>query len=179
VQDEHGNALLGVYVSAQGERLTDPGARPAGHVHVRTPADGRFELVGLPAGEYTLRAYPLETPSPDPGEPWLPATLEHVATGAQPIQIELARGASIRGRVLDAQGAALFGYVVATVARGGDPVEYAQTDAEGRFALTVPRGSSWTLEVRGAPEGEGFRTVFAQREGVLAGTRDLELRLAR
>jgi protocatechuate 3,4-dioxygenase beta subunit len=179
VLDERGASLAGVYVSAQGERLADPGARPAGHVHVRTAGDGLFELAGLPAGEYTIRAYPLETPSPDPGQPWLPATVEHVATGAQPIQIELVRGAAIRGRVLDAAGAPLFGFVVATVAKDGGNEEFAQTDVEGRFALTVPRGSSWTLEVRGSPQGEAFRTVFARREGVAAGTRDLELRLAR
>ncbi len=179
VLDEHGRGLAGVYVSAQGERLADPGARPAGHVHVRSAADGSFELVGLPAGEYTLRAYPLETPNPDPDAPWLPAAVEHVATDARAIEIELARGAAIRGRVLDAAGAPLPDHVVAGLASDGGAGEYARTDAEGRFALSVPRDSSWTLEVRGAPEGEGFRTVFARREGVRAGTRELELRLTR
>lgn len=176
VQDEGGRPLAGVYVSAQGELLRDPAARPAGHVHVRTGADGRFELAGLPEGEYTIRAYPLDGASPGAGEPWLPATVEHVATGAPPIRIELRRGASIRGRVLDARGAPLFGYVVAAVAKERAE-EYSQTDGEGRFSLSVPRDSRWTLEVRGAPLHADFHRVFLRREGVPAGSQDLELRL--
>ena len=176
VQDEHGAPLAGVYVSAQGERLRDPAARPVGQVHVRTLDDGRFELAGLPEGDYTIRAYPLETPVADPAESWLPATIEHVATGAQPIRVELRRGATIRGRVRDATGAALAGWVVAAVA-GERAEEYAQSDGDGRFTLSVPAGTSWTLELRGAPQGESFRKVFARREGVAAGTQELELRV--
>ncbi len=176
VLDEHGNPLAGVYVSAQGTHQ-DGDALPVGHVHVRSGDDGGFELAGLPEGEYLLRAYPLETPSSAAGEPWLPATVERVATGSQAVRIELPRGASIRGRVLDAHGTPLAGYVVAG-AKSGATGEFAQTDAQGRFSLSVPRDSTWTLEVRGPPQGQDFQTVFLKRESVAAGT-ELELRLER
>jgi protocatechuate 3,4-dioxygenase beta subunit len=175
VQDERGGPLAGVYVSARAERLADPAAPAPGHVHAVTRADGGFEIAGLPDGEYALHAYPLETPPASPDEPWLPASVEHVATGAQPVVIELARGASIRGRVLDAAGAPLAGHALA--ATSGTAEEYTHTDAEGRFALTVPKGSRWTLEVRGPPQGAAFEEVLLRRADVAPG--EVELRLER
>jgi protocatechuate 3,4-dioxygenase beta subunit len=177
VVGEDGAPLAGVYVSAQGERLRDPSARPAGHVHVKTGPDGAFVLEGLPAGEYTLRAYPLETPPAARGAPWLPATVEHVATGAQPLRIELARGAAIAGRVLDARGAPAAGLVVTATAEDGGAEEFTTTDLAGAFAITVPRGTRWKLAVRGAPQSADFQRVFLERPGVAAGTGELVLRL--
>lgn len=175
VLGDRGQPLAGVYVAAQGERLSDPAARPASLAHVRTASDGAFVIAGLPEGEYTLRAYPLEAPGPTPDEPWLGATVEHVATGGPATRIELPRGARLGGRVVDARGAPLPDHIVAGVPGGGRSGEFAQTDVEGRFSLAVPRGSSWTLEVRGSPRGPAFQKVLARRAQVRAPATDLVL----
>jgi len=178
VLGDAGEPLAGVFVSARVERLRDPAAAAqAGHVSQETEADGLFELSGLPEGEYSVHAYPLQTPVADASAPWLASEVEHVATGSQPITIALARGASIRGRLVDAHGAPLFGYVVAAAGGGTLSGEFSTTDAEGRFALTVTRASSWTVEVRGSPQGNDFQTVYLRKEGVPAGTQDLVLAL--
>jgi DNA-directed RNA polymerase specialized sigma24 family protein len=74
-----------------------------------------------------------------------------------------------------AAGAPLAGHALA--ATSGTAEEYTHTDAEGRFALTVPKGSRWTLEVRGPPQGAAFEEVLLRRADVAPG--EVELRLER
>lgn len=180
VVDARGNGIGGAYLAASPERLLDPSAQDqilGRRVSARTDSDGAFEMQGLPEGEYRLDVYPFSIES-DPEEPWLPANVEHVRTGTQDLVIELPRGASIRGVLIDAAGAPLSGYEIVPAGPGSEAAWSGSTDVEGRFSIAVPKGTVWTLEVRGAGSQEAWEHVFLRTPGVAAGTRDLVLRLA-
>jgi hypothetical protein len=88
----------------------------------------------------------------------------------------LPRGQSIRGRLVDPQGAALVGYVV--VAQGGAGASPSSSSADdGSFLLEVLPGTVWDLEVHGAWQTDDFGTIFHTELGIAAGTRELVLRV--
>jgi hypothetical protein len=99
------------------------GGRP-----VRTGPDGRFELPVEP-GAYVLYARA-------PGYASVQSPLEVGAQGVAEQRIALARGAKLRGRVVDArgQGAAAI-LVFASGERSPEPLAHGQTAADGSFEL--------------------------------------------
>src|SRR5262249_4569198 len=112
-------------------------------------------------------------------QPWLHTAVEHVATGGPDLTLELARGATIRGVLVDASGAPLYGYEV--VARGAaeERAWSAATDAEGAFAVSVPADSAWDLEVHAAPQSGIDLGALLRLEGIAAGTEGLVLQLSK
>jgi RNA polymerase sigma factor (sigma-70 family) len=180
--DAEGHGLAGVYVmaelsAARGGTLE----RRRTDAVLRTDADGAFEFAGLPAGTWSLDFRPYELDE-DPDSPWLPLSLTGVESGGEPLRAVLPRGASIRGRLVDARGAALIGYYVLANrpgpagAGGGGPGGASGED--GSFRLEVEPGTVWDLEVHGAPQSDAWEIVFHTELGITAGTRDLVLRLA-
>jgi hypothetical protein len=106
----------------------------------------------------------------------LPTTIERVETYSGEIEVALGRGATIRGTLADASGASLFGYSIVAVGPDG-PMHAATTDAPGDFALAVPSGTRWDVEVRGAPGTAAWPKVFLTQPAVAAGTRGSALTL--
>ena len=171
--DEEGRPVAGVSLQAGCNAPDDPASRQGVHM-TRTDAEGAFAFPGLVPGTYRLDV--LELPPGDPDAPWLPATVEDVRSGTAGLVLELERGATIRGTVLDATGP-LPGLLVQASIPGRERRADTTTDGQGRFTLAVPRGSLCELHVR-RPLGSGdFLTVLLARAGVSAGTQDLVLRL--
>ncbi|HEX6883199.1 MAG TPA: sigma-70 family RNA polymerase sigma factor [Planctomycetota bacterium] len=178
VVDESGLGLASVMVRAK------PEPRPRGLRHetaVRTSADGSFELRDLPGASYTLEVFPFfpgDLPSSDSHAPWLYTSLEGVPVDAAPVVLTLRRGELLQGTLTDAAGAALSGHQLSIRALDGNPGMGGRTDSEGRFALAVEPGQTWTIEVSGPSEAFDWGTLLV-RTGIPSGTRDLELRLPR
>lgn len=177
VVDDAGLALGNVKVYAESE----PPRRGTGtRLSVRSAADGTFELRDVPAGTYTLEVFPFlpgSLPSSDPLAPWLYSALEGVPTDSEPVVFVVRRGELLQGVLRNAAGEPLYGYQLTIRDQDGNHGLGGSTDSEGRFTLGVEPGTTWTVEVSG-PDGEkGFHTLLV-REGVPAGTCDLELRLA-
>ena len=145
---------------------------------VTTDEQGHFRLGGL-----------LETPTDvtASAEGYAPSSLESVrpATG-EPIVIELAEGASLAGRVLEADGRPAPGVEVtlalpvAEVPRtareplGQDLFHVGTTTRDGRFHFRNVLPAKWTVEAR-------TRTAIATQRGIELShgqTREIELRLA-
>jgi hypothetical protein len=174
VLDSDGKLVTGAYLSVMLLDARTSGPLPERSHATRSDAQGKFEFQGLAPGEYRLHAQPASTQGD--GAPLLSTVLERVPTDAAEIEVVMPRGATIRGRLLDAAGSALNGYtIMADFDAHFGPLT--TTDADGVFCLPVPRGSSLDLEVRSAPQSENWGTVLLNVPAVLAGTRGLELRL--
>jgi protocatechuate 3,4-dioxygenase beta subunit len=173
VVDPERRPLKGVYLNAL---LFDEdrhvGANNA-NVGARTDTDGKFEFRGLSGGNYRLDAHPYDTEDKGGDAPLLSTVVERVHTDGPELEIVLPRGQSIRGRAVDAQGAALFGYIVVAVQPDGRYAATADTNAAGEWALAVESGSVFDLELNGSPQTDAWKTVFARKASVAAGTRDL------
>ena len=94
----------------------------------RSESDGRFVLVGLRAGSYTLQAFTEEL-----GE----AVVDSVEAGRRDVTVVFEKGISVAGRVLDA--------------RDLSPV----SDARIRLASYVPARSESPERERGSRDVEG------------------------
>lgn len=176
VLDERGDPVAGVKVSTRQEPEfgTSRG--------VTSDAQGRFRLAKLFPGEWTVR-----TAAPQ----YLPATaevtlrLEEVRTG---LELRLARGAAIAGRVVDDLGRGVAGAKVTALRneeRGGMRIERftgdeaVVTDAGGNFTLAGLAGETATIRAFGrghteamaanVPIGAGEVVLQVQRHGVVAG----------
>jgi hypothetical protein len=130
------SALRGEVLEVGGKPAIDAAVTIAGSgvwppKTVRTGKDGRFELTPVPGGVYELRATRATfTSAPQEGVNVAPASAAFV-------RLQLEPGASVRGRVFDAEkGEALRGVAVTIGedALSSVPSE-AKTDAEGRFAI--------------------------------------------
>jgi protocatechuate 3,4-dioxygenase beta subunit len=180
VVDEDGRPVRKAYVRPEAVALDPPETLGVSVPSAESDADGQFELLGLPEGEYRIDVYPFYVAEWDPEAPWLMTTLESVRTGAEELEVVLEKGANVAGVLLDAEGKPLFDHQVSPVdvRTTGALVT---TDVEGRFSLAVPRGATCDLEVR-APFGERDRIaneVLLTRQGVTADTTDLVLQLAK
>ncbi|HEX6885213.1 MAG TPA: carboxypeptidase regulatory-like domain-containing protein [Planctomycetota bacterium] len=124
-----GSPIQGARVQA----LAGPGGTPGEPVGLATTdSAGRFELAEVPSGTLRLLVEHRD---------WTKALDGPFEVGGAPLErrIELGRGATVRGRLLDADGAPLAGETVSALCIAG--VERARThaattDAEGRYALT-------------------------------------------
>jgi protocatechuate 3,4-dioxygenase beta subunit len=135
-----------------------------------TSANGGFEMKGLAEGEYVLSASKqgFATQSVEP--------VRVAAEARSPVEVTLARGASIRGTLTRADGTAAEGYWVRAVSpdtRGRPPFgpgELRTTGAGGAFSIDGLRaGESYDLVVLGR-NGLGTR-----REDVMAPADGLEV----
>lgn len=159
-----GDSVGGLVVDVEGRPVA--GARViVARVQATSGEDGAFRVVGLKAGQAELRVYPPQGYCRPAGSP--------VNVGDSAIRFVLHRASTLRGRVLDVDLKPVAGARVQVT--GGPPCRpaWATTDDSGVFSLhEVPEGQRVRVEVV-SPSG---RLV---REGVLAGTVDLDLVLAR
>jgi hypothetical protein len=73
--------------------------------------------------------------------------LKGASAGAErPLDIQLTRGAALRGTVRDEAGAPSPGIMVTSIEPAAERRAFATTDAQGAFALTVPRGRRVLLQ---------------------------------
>lgn len=146
-------------------RVLDPSEKPVKGALVRaeqeprfwqtsqtetTDGEGRFDLPGLPAGRYTVIASaPGFAPGIEPG-------VNVPAEGPADVTVSLARGASIVGRIVDAQLRPLKGQArIQELARQELPTsagEILKADAkdDGRFRIERVPAGSWTLGITSA-----------------------------
>ncbi len=131
---ESGTPLAGARVRRFSTRERPPYLNDPHEMHSEalTGIDGRFELPNVPTEDMSLLVeHPDRIPTIDGPFP---------VNGSSPIErrIELGRGATLRGRLLDADGTGLGGEKVSLYASNGfqDEQEWEQeTDAQGRFAF--------------------------------------------
>jgi protocatechuate 3,4-dioxygenase beta subunit len=150
--DAAGAVLAGLRVTAvpHDDRLEELLA-PASAV---TDAQGRFELRGLAAGGYSLRA---ERP------PFAPARQGVVAAAGEvrEVALVLQAGATLEGRVLSTFGTPLAGEAVRAVLPNA-PSAPVSTDAGGRFVLAGLRAGSAFVALE---DGRGNTRVSLQPGG--------------
>lgn len=153
-----GDAAADLYVSATSGKHE----RSIG----RVTGDGRFEIVGLQAGEYALSM--LQTP-----KGWALSPLRGVAAGTLDVQLLLQPAAYLRGRVVDADGHGVKSTVFALPDSGDGALLHA-TDDDGRFEIEVPADFHGKVSAMHPQQ----RLLRAQVDDVGAGRSDLELRLS-
>ncbi|MEI5584046.1 MULTISPECIES: cell wall-binding repeat-containing protein [unclassified Agromyces] len=138
--------------------------------------DGSYLIRGVPPGEWTLEFWGRSTE----GERYVTeywgdkpyvsqAAFVKMAAGANlsTMNAELARGASISGRMTDPDGKPVVGGNVyaesmqslATGVQQGETLEVAQTDAEGRYTVEGLPPGFWSLQFN-APWASTYRTEF-------------------
>ena len=189
----HAATLSGAVVGADGA----PVARAVvaaydlrlGYATTRTDADGNWRIAGLPAGSYRVRAVPADDDPRVQGflpevaglceSPALAVAEEDVRDG---LDLTLAEGGRITGRVLDAGGAPVVGATVATAGaseRAELTMRRAVTDADGRFTLVgldsdvgVAEPYLVAVQAAGFPEqylGPSYRSSGAETVEVTRG----------
>lgn len=157
VDAETGAPVAQAQVSAG---TTGNGMAPA----TRTQSDGRFELLVEP-GDRSISVFALgfigETRS-----------AQVSAGGLSGLEFRLARGAVIKGRVLDPAGHPVQGLEVVAGAGSVDPSHgYAETLADGSFQLKGLRKEPHTLAAGNGDIG------FAWKAGIVPGGPDVDIRL--
>jgi len=174
VVDDTGAGIAGIDVTVDGP--LDRAEEERTPLTARSGADGAFEFPAPAGGRYALVAEPAPGVRQEADAPWLGTSLPEVASDA-PLLVTLARGAVIRGRTLGGAQQLLAGYVVIGIGANGVHTWSATTDAEGRFELVVPVGTTWDVQVSLPPSGArsaGENTQYTERE-VRAGTKNLVL----
>ena len=141
-----------------------------------TDASGRYTIIGLKPGRYTLRASHPQ---------WMETVAEgvSVATKGATADLALDRGARITGRVFDAAGQPARGAVVRAfwmdrAARGGlvSHTQAADADADGSFVLAgLPASGEIEIAARSGERDVlyGYRRVAACNQDVILDARDV------
>ena len=157
IVDETGQAIANAWINAN---------PPSGMGrNARSDKNGSFEITGLPAGQVTVNANAAGRP---------PVNLQKVDTGNLGLRIEMPKGGSIAGRVLDASGAVYANQNLQfKKTDGGTHQGWAQTNQEGRFnAQMLPEG---TYEVSAYKQDDGKWTQV--KLGSAKTGEDVELRI--
>lgn len=149
------------------------GGRPGGRG--ASGADGRFRIEGLGPGLHSV--------SVATGPSWLPVPASEREAGVDPLLVDLERGYSIAGRVLDEEGRPVASARVSAGAAGKRPSEHATTAADGSFRLGPLREGRYRVaafpqEWRRGQDRSGA-PVPTEVLDVGAGREDLALRLSR
>lgn len=148
----------------------DAGGRGGGHAWARIEADGRFHVQALPPEtRVDLHAQLWEA-----GRQAGRGVVKGVPAGSEDVVIRLAVGASIRGRVLDADGAPAFGHQVVAQGPDGAWVGASNTDAAGAFEIAGLEPGEWKVHARPARGGPPSPSVTVSAPGA-----DVELRMPR
>ena len=170
VVDAGGAPVAGALVNAH---ASDSAEWKSASGQATTDAAGRFAVEGLDPGRHTVTAshtgYAARTADP-------------VAAGAADVVLDLQRGVSVSGRVIEAEGGAPVPAFNVIVARRDGPVKeisvasHAVVDAEGRF--TVPDLGPGDYRVRATAYGHApSRPLDVTVDG--SATAPLEIRLGR
>ncbi|HMV84234.1 MAG TPA: carboxypeptidase regulatory-like domain-containing protein [Blastocatellia bacterium] len=140
------------------------GGSSAASYSVRTDADGRYRIIGLPAGKYEVHpqagAY---VPEKKSGEREQTVTLDD-GEAKENVNFALVRGGVITGRVTDAEGHPLIGRQVEvrpvkepqSPAEGGFFSEGAETDDRGIYRAYGIRAGRYVVSTSG---GRGFQAA--------------------
>ena len=167
-----GAALARVHVEAYqpGDLRGD---QPVMRGNLSTGLDGTFRLEGLVPGLYVIKAAP-EPPSSLQAQDLAPLRLEGVATGRLDLVLELPPCATIRGRVLRADGSPAD-FCLVQIDHGESSVGGAlavATDAQGRFELPAAAGAR--VDLVACDYGVG---KLARARDIVAGSEGLVLAL--
>jgi protocatechuate 3,4-dioxygenase beta subunit len=151
-----------------------------------TAEDGSFTISGLDPGEYRVE---VGTGHVEGRQDYSPLQFPSIAAGFEGLRIEVTRGLSIAGRIVDEQGRPVpRKYVKAEPVRarvlddkspdGAFYIRSTRTDDDGRFRLTGLRAAPHHLSAGGGspPDDEFFAW---SRYDVPAGKEDVEIRLRR
>ncbi len=125
----------------------DGGSRPTGSATVVSDAQGRFATYGLP-GDATMQVIYMPEPFVQMGQPWAErhAVPEKVEAFDLP-PIEVVRGVTIKGRLVDAEGRPLAGLKLSGLA-GDRGYGFAITEPQGDFTMSsVPAGLKFSYRV--------------------------------
>lgn len=173
VESEDGKPLAGaeVFLSPLGERF-QPGTL---ELATTTDARGEFRVAGLREGRHDLRVHLDGHPD----------AVRTVSAGAGALRIVLKPGFTLTGRILDAEtGRPLGGIPVATGPRWRAGIllpsrRETLSAPDGTFALVGLEEGPWDLRVGRDRTFRGGTYPLKQVRGIVAGTRDLEIRLVR
>src|SRR5262249_51771725 len=145
--DADGAPVAGTLVEAHAKHeKSHEDTSPSGQA--TTDATGRFVIEGLDAGQHALAARHTG---------YATATAEGVTTGTTDVVLDLRRGRTLSGRVVEATGGAALPAFSVMIARREGPVSEVQVtsqavvDAEGRF--TVPDLAPGEYRVRATAYG--------------------------
>ena len=152
LQDSGGSPVRGGYVMVfqQGSNLSQG---------VTTNADGSFYIGGLPAGLYTLEAFP---PAGSTDTPSLRRTVEVYADGStNDIGVVRLTFPQIQGTVMDPEGQMVAGAFVEAVRSDGTFRRGGVTDASGQYRVGGLPDGTYTLTAY-PPTGSGWATSVPQ-----------------
>ncbi|MFQ5845811.1 MAG: carboxypeptidase-like regulatory domain-containing protein, partial [Planctomycetota bacterium] len=145
----------------QGVRMGSQTQRGRNWARARTDADGHFELVGLVAGPFKVTASA-------PG--MVNRTVDADPQGT-PVELRLVAAVPLEGRVTHA-GQPVAGVNV-SARRGGDWLDSARTDGDGRFRLDqLPPDQAFTLTLR----HDAYKTLSLENVRAGGAPREYELR---
>ena len=142
-------------------------------IQARADKEGRFEVLGLDAGQYVVRASATRVETrPDSKKQrstWR-AKLKGIAPG-QDVLLSLDRGLSLSGRVVDDAGAAVESCSIAAVPTSDESpygdwsrqVSHQVRAADGTFTLTGLEDGRW--EIRAVRDSAGSKTLTVEIPG--------------
>jgi hypothetical protein len=145
VTDSRGRGLSDAGVTAESD-----GTKTRQQSAASTDSTGHFVLEGLPPGTYQIHVFADHVRiagESDERRRFFMRALKDVSTGEKDVKIVLEPAALLHGRVVDADEHGVVGARVIIQVPGREERINALTGADGRFAASVPEGTSLDLEV--------------------------------